>query len=140
MYGQLTGDVAKNCRSGRGGLAFAEAERASCRSHSRFCRFWAPGLKSIVPSPLRTAQRERIPIMAESMRSAPALNDSPETALGEAVQCVGPAVQRNPVRIFSSNRHSTARSGGAGAPGGRSVRTPSALAMIVVRLVAVASL
>lgn len=73
--------------------------------------------------------------MAESRPQAPAPNDSP----GRAVQCVGPAVQRNPVRIFSSNRHSTARSCGVGAPGGTSVRIPSALATIVVRLVAVAS-
>ena len=74
--------------------------------------------------------------MAESRPDAPAQNE----VLGEPVPCVGPTVHLNPVKIFSSNRHSTARFCGRGAPGGRSVRTPSALAMIVVRLVAVASL
>ena len=71
--------------------------------------------------------------MAESGPEAPALN---AIVLGEPLQCVGPAVHRNPVKIFSSNRHSTARSCSKGESAGRSVRTPSALATIVVRLVA----
>ena len=73
----------------------------------------------------------RIPIMTESTPEIPALS--------KPVQCVGPDVQRNPVRTFSSNRHSTARSRCKGTSAGTSVRTPSALATIVVRLVADAS-
>ena len=53
--------------------------------------------------------------------------------------CRGPAVQRNPVKMLSSNRHSTARWRGSGPCGGTSLRTPSTWATIVVMLVAAAS-
>jgi hypothetical protein len=55
-------------------------------------------------------------------------------------QRIGPAVQRKAVRTFSSKRHSTAKSRRNGASGGMSVLNPSTRAIIVVKVVAAASL